>query len=1091
VAARRRRTEPAPRRLIAAPAAARRVDAAQAWIAALDPAAEALVLGATWEAADEVVRRVVVAGGARFGLARFTLDGLARRLAERRLAATGRAPVAGLSFTAVVARAVHLARKAGALGYYEPVAHTPGFAVAAGRTLEELRMNDVSPEQLARLGRGGPDLATLAAGVERALAEDGLADRATVYAEALAALAEDGAWPTGLPVALVDVAAGSRRETALVAHLAAHAPGTLATVPAGDERAIERLATALGVDAEVDRGAADRSLDRLQRHLFGEPPPTVRPLDDSVAIAAWPDEARECVEIARAIQRQAAAGVPFDRMAVVLHAPAEYASHLEEAFARAEIPFFSATGARRPLPAGRALLALLACASEGLSARRFAEYLSLAQVPDPGMSADEARLDAVRAAARAGVGDEDRPSSPTPLREDPESAAVVDGTLQAPWRWEQLLVDAAVIGSRERWERRLRGLAEELDRRLAALDDDDEPRRERIGRTMRDLAHLHEFAVPLIDGLARLPARATWTEWLAALEALALATLREPVAVLQVLDELVPMGPIGPIDLDELQLVLTPRLRDLTVPPPRRRYGAVFVVPPGGVGGLAFDVVFVPGLAENLVPGRVVEDPVLLDADRQALGGALVVEEDRIAAQRLALRVAVGAAQDRVVLSYPRVDVERARPRVPSVYALDVLAGAEGARPGLGDLAERARAAGPARLGWPAPDDPAEAIDESEYDLALLGPLLDADPETTSGTATYLLGANPHLARALRARARRWIRRWTPSDGLVEPSPEAAAALAGHRLDARAFSPTALQHYAACPYRFFLQAVHRLTPREEPVALDAMDPLTRGSIFHDVQFGVLTRLRDAGLLPVDGARLSAATAILDEVLGVEEQRARDDLFPAIRRVWDDAIQGIRADLREWLGRMATVQDGWTPYRFELAFGLADRDRPHSDPASVDAPVTVLGRLRLRGSIDLVERRDDGVVRATDHKSGKVAADAGVVVGGGTVLQPVLYALACEELLPERVAGGRLYYCTSQGGFTERDVPLDAVSRAHAEVVVDTIGAALATGFLPAAPAPGACRWCDYRIVCGPREEQRVQHKPGRALEPLRHLRTLP
>ena len=36
---------------------------------------------------------------------------------------------------------------------------------------------------------------------------------------------------------------------------------------------------------------------------------------------------------------------------------------------------------------------------------------------------------------------------------DPE-APVVRGTLRAPWRWERLLVDAAVIGGKLRWERR-------------------------------------------------------------------------------------------------------------------------------------------------------------------------------------------------------------------------------------------------------------------------------------------------------------------------------------------------------------------------------------------------------------------------------------------------------------------------------------------------------------------------------------------------------------------------------------------------------------------------------------------------------------
>ena len=67
---------------------------------------------------------------------------------------------------------------------------------------------------------------------------------------------------------------------------------------------------------------------------------------------------------------------------MLLHAPADYVPHLEEAFARADVPYFFARGTRRPHPGGRALLALLACAAEGLSARRFAEYLSLGQVPD-------------------------------------------------------------------------------------------------------------------------------------------------------------------------------------------------------------------------------------------------------------------------------------------------------------------------------------------------------------------------------------------------------------------------------------------------------------------------------------------------------------------------------------------------------------------------------------------------------------------------------------------------------------------------------------------------------------------------------------
>ena len=72
---------------------------------------------------------------------------------------------------------------------------------------------------------------------------------------------------------------------------------------------------------------------------------------------------------------------PFDRMAVLLRAPTPYRPLLEEALRRAGVPAWFARGALQPDPAGRAFLSLLACAAEGFSARRFAEYLSLGEVP--------------------------------------------------------------------------------------------------------------------------------------------------------------------------------------------------------------------------------------------------------------------------------------------------------------------------------------------------------------------------------------------------------------------------------------------------------------------------------------------------------------------------------------------------------------------------------------------------------------------------------------------------------------------------------------------------------------------------------------
>src|SRR5206468_8068388 len=107
-----------------------------------------------------------------------------------------------------------------------------------------------------------------------------------------------------------------------------------------------------------------------------------------------------------------------------------------------------------------------------------------------------------------------------------------DGSPRAPWRWEKLLVEASVIGGKERWKKRLDGLEAELRlRRKATTKEEDETRGAAIDRQIDDLDHLRAFALPLIDRLDRLPRQARWGEWLDHLRPPAAAALREPEGV--------------------------------------------------------------------------------------------------------------------------------------------------------------------------------------------------------------------------------------------------------------------------------------------------------------------------------------------------------------------------------------------------------------------------------------------------------------------------------------------------------------------------------------------------------------------------------
>jgi ATP-dependent helicase/nuclease subunit B len=187
--------------------------------------------------------------------------------------------------------------------------------------------------------------------------------------------------------------------------------------------------------------------------------------------------------------------------------------------------------------------------------------------------------------------------------------------------------------------------------------------------------------------------------------------------------------------------------------------------------------------------------------------------------------------------------------------------------------------------------------------------------------------------------------------------------------------------------------------------------------------------------------------------------------------------------------IAEADAAWVPKHFEFGFGLPiDSLR---DPQSVRDPVVIANRYTLRGSVDLIEERADGALRVTDHKTGKDRTKPPLVIGGGTVLQPVVYSLVIEQATGKAVVESRLSFCTAAAGYTLQPVTLDAASRRAGIEALEIVDRAIERGDLAAAPAEGACTWCDFRVVCGPSEEERTARKPPDRLRDLAELRSRP
>jgi ATP-dependent helicase/nuclease subunit B len=1077
-------------RLVRSASYAALLDAAAGFLKSQHAEPEILILAHTRGAADDFARSCAHTGF--LGVHRTTLTGLAVDLAQAPLAAAGLSPLTSLSAEAMVARIIHQLKPA-SIPYFAPVAGTPGLARAVAASIAELRLQNVRPEQLAETGPPGRDLARLASRFADELADGRAADLSVLLRYAIAAARAGKHRLLGLPVLLLDLDLEFAQRRELLAAVLAHSPAVFAASLAADLENVHALETILGTPTEdLDTGAPQATLDRIRRSLFANAPPPAAPPDAGLDYFSAAGEALECVEIARRMRKLAAAGIAFDHMAVLLRVPDPYQLLLEEALRRAGIPAYLSRGVARPDPAGRAFLSLLACAAEGCSATRFAEYLSLGQAPPLDRTAHPGRW------TLPPPGDEilqhlytsaETPAEPEPEEPEHEDSAVIAGTLQSPASWEKLLVDAAVIGGRERWARRLRGLEAEYRVRLAELSQQDEGRRAHLSREIVRLKNLERFALPLIDMLAALPRNASWGEWLESLQHLAAAALRHPESVLSVLSELQAMAEVGPVALEEVTGVLSERLRLLRREPPLRRYGYIFVGSIDEIRARAFEVVFLPGLCEGLFPSRAFEDPILLDVYREKLAAGLRVQNDRVAAERRRLHIACAAARTLLVFSYPRIDVAQSRPRVPSFYALEIVRAANGNLPTLSTFEENARRAAPSRLDWPAPLDPQEAIDDAEYDLAALGRTFALHPQEARAAGHYLIEANPHLVRSLRTHARRWRHSWSYADGLVKPDAATLAVLAKHRLAERPYSPSALQHYAACPYRFLLHAIHQLRPREEMAPLQEMDPLTRGALFHRTQFELFRELQSLDLLPMRPQNLSRILEIAGRALDRVAAYSAEQLAPAILRVWNSEIEDLRSDLREWI-RQSAADEGWVPAHFEFGFGLEpDESR---DRASTTATAVLDSGVHLRGVIDLIEKHPErGTLRITDHKTGKAPKDWPKYVGGGVLLQPLAYALAAERLLGAPAEVSRLSYCTARGGFEQIPFEVTPKSREFFAHAVSLIDAEIDHGFLPAAPQRGACVNCDYASVCGPDEERRTGRKITEDLEALTTLRNIP
>jgi ATP-dependent helicase/DNAse subunit B len=330
---------------------------------------------------------------------------------------------------------------------------------------------------------------------------------------------------------------------------------------------------------------------------------------------------------------------------------------------------------------------------------------------------------------------------------------------------------------------------------------------------------------------------------------------------------------------------------------------------------------------------------------------------------------------------------------------------------------------------------------------------------------------------ALLARSRFESPDFGPYDGVLR-HPVVTAALAERFGPAKVFSPTALEAYVSCPFRFWLEHVLRLDPLEDPV--EQVEHTRRGAAFHRALARFHRWIKDT--LPLDSGELPEGVSehLLKQIGDATEEYALRAPSAAGRELWRLEGRRLMRSAARYRGHWHAFRKPWqeksatpTPFAFEADFGVAGENV--SDPLVIavgDVEVRIGGRI---DRIDTAELGSETGFWVIDYKTGRAANYSAAQVEKFEKLQLPLYALAVERvLLKDRRARplGVAYWLVTDTGHKPMlpsrfaDASKWERFRGQLEAWVATLVGRIRGGDFPLAPRSEHCTdTCGFGPVC--------------------------
>lgn len=769
-------------------------------------------------------------------------------------------------------------------------------------------------------------------------------------------------------------------------------------------------------------------IQRLALAIF-DPPERGRNQEDVeafVSVISAPGERREVQEIGRECLRWVDKyGFRFSDIGILLRNAEPYSSLFADTFSHLGIPY--ALHGRSPLwknRAGQSFRLLLKIIAEDFSRTSVMEFITYA-----------------------------------PINFD---CLLDQGSHANPALWDLFSIKAGITRGRLGWQERLWRLYRRIQ-----WEKEERKRSEGNNFETPPLISLEAFIAFLnlfFNAMEKIPRQGRWSDLAKSLSTLMRELLLPSPETQRIIEELVSLGHFDLLG-EEVTLERFARAAESALSAAHESTnglgkGGVFIGDLMSVRGLSFKAVIVPGMVEKFFPHPWRQDPILLDPERQYISEGLkkeLAQKNRgYDEERLLFTLTLMAANERILFTFPRLEPLTGRERIPSFFLLRLMETVTGQPVNFADL-EGWKVMRRISLSRLFPGESSEALDLLEYDLSQADKALVGKGLTPLG---YLSSLSPFFSRSFKAEAERWGERlFTEFDGFLQSRRAQAFLRRLYPEKNTVLSPTRLELYARCPYRFFLEALLHLALLEEPDRFATLSSLDRGSLIHRILFLFLSRVKEEARLPLKSQELNPLERILTEVANDVLKEFEQDKATGFPLLWSLKKAEIMEDLKGWLDTEWMEEGEFLPTHLEVPFSC---------------PLPINGKdgkeeLRLQGHMDRIDlAREEARARVIDYKTGKLRLLEDGQFKGGEALQLPIYLYASSSLLKNcAVTEANYYYVSRKAKY--RKVPFTRKDWENKVGALQGIVADLLSGIRNGLfmARPSSCGACPYPWICGP------------------------